>query len=68
VTIDPETPDRELIEACRDVQDDRFEAAFEELYRRYRDRVYSIAYRITGSATDAMDVVQESFRVLFLKI
>jgi RNA polymerase sigma-70 factor (ECF subfamily) len=68
VTIDLETPDRELIEACRDVQDDRFEAAFEELYRRYRDRVYSIAYRITGSATDAMDVVQESFRVLFLKI
>ncbi|MGA0869317.1 MAG: RNA polymerase sigma factor [Planctomycetota bacterium] len=68
MTIDPETPDRELIEACRDVQDDRFEAAFEELYRRYRDRVYSIAYRITGSATDAMDVVQESFRVLFLKI
>ncbi|MGA1525905.1 MAG: RNA polymerase sigma factor, partial [Planctomycetota bacterium] len=68
MTIDPQTPDRELIEACRDVQDDRFEAAFEELYRRYRDRVYSIAYRITGSTTDAMDVVQESFRVLFLKI
>jgi RNA polymerase sigma-70 factor (ECF subfamily) len=68
VTIDAQTPDRELIEACRDVQDDRFEAAFEELYRRYRDRVYSIAYRITGSTTDAMDVVQESFRVLFLKI
>lgn len=68
MTIDAQTPDRELIEACRDVQDDRFEAAFEELYRRYRDRVYSIAYRITGSTTDAMDVVQESFRVLFLKI
>ncbi|MDA0932746.1 MAG: sigma-70 family RNA polymerase sigma factor [Planctomycetota bacterium] len=68
MTIDPQTPDRELIEACQDVQDDRFEAAFEELYRRYRDRVYSIAYRITGSTTDAMDVVQESFRVLFLKI
>jgi RNA polymerase sigma-70 factor (ECF subfamily) len=68
VTISHETPDDELIHACRNVQDERFEAAFEELYRRYRDRVYSIAYRMTGSATDAMDVVQDAFRVLFLKI
>ena len=66
--FDSHTTDPALVDACRDVQDDRFEAAFEELYRRYRDRVYSIAYRMTGTSTDAMDVVQDAFRVLFLKI
>jgi len=60
--------DQQLIELCRRVEDDRFELAFEELYARYRDRVYSIAYRMTGTTTDALDVVQDSFRVLFLKI
>ncbi|MBI5850954.1 MAG: sigma-70 family RNA polymerase sigma factor [Planctomycetes bacterium] len=68
VICDSRTPDPALVEACRNVQDERFESAFEELYRRYRDRVYSIAYRMTGTATDAMDVVQDAFRVLFLKI
>lgn len=65
---DSRTPDSTLVEACRNVQDERFESAFEELYRRYRDRVYSIAYRMTGTAKDAMDVVQDAFRVLFLKV
>jgi RNA polymerase sigma-70 factor (ECF subfamily) len=68
VTFNAQSSDLELVDACRDVQDDRFEAAFEELYRRYRDRVYSIAYRMTGSANDALDVAQDTFRVLFLKI
>jgi RNA polymerase sigma-70 factor (ECF subfamily) len=60
--------DQQLVEACRDIQRDAFEAAFEELYRRYRDRAFGIAYRITGTASDAMDAVQDSFRVLFQKI
>ena len=54
--------------ACRDPNSDEFEAAFEALYYKYRDRVYSIAYRISGSSADAMDVVQESFSLLFRKI
>ncbi|MFO1054119.1 MAG: sigma-70 family RNA polymerase sigma factor [Planctomycetota bacterium] len=66
--FDARTPEASLVAACRDVQADSFECAFEELYRRYRDRVYSIAYRMTGTATDALDVVQDAFRVLFLKI
>ena len=53
---------------CQDPNSDRFEAAFEALYTRYRDRVYGIAYRVTGSSTDAMDVMQESFALLFRKI
>ena len=64
-TIDP---DLALVERCYDPNSDEFEAAFEALYTRYRDRVYSIAFRITGNSTDAMDVVQEAFSLLFRKI
>lgn len=35
--------------------------ALDELYERYRTMAYSIAYRITGDATLAEDVVQEAF-------
>ena len=61
-------PDFELIEACRDPSHEGFESAFERLYLRYRDRVYSVAYRITGNDGDAMDVVQESFGQVFRKL
>lgn len=61
-------PDLGLVEACQDPNSEEFEAAFEALYHRYRDRVHSIAYRISGSSADAMDVVQESFSLLFRKI
>ena len=33
--------------------------AYEELIRRHRDRIYRIALRITGDASDADDVTQE---------
>ena len=36
-------------------------AAFGELVRRYQDRLYNTAYRLTGNAEDAQDVVQEAF-------
>lgn len=49
-------------------ESDGFEAAFEALFRKYRDRVYAIAFRITGSAVDAMDVVQDSFALVFRKL
>lgn len=61
-------PDAALVAACRRPESDGFEEAFEALYLKYRDRVYSIAYRVTGSAADAMDVVQESFSLLFRKL
>ncbi len=61
-------PDAELIEACRHPELDGFEAAFEQLYLRYRERVYAIAYRVTNSTVDAMDVVQESFSLVFRKL
>ena len=61
-------PDSALVSRCQDPDSDDFEAAFEALYHRYLDRVYSIAYRITGTQADAMDVVQETFSLLFRKI
>lgn len=68
--MNPESrdPDADLVRACRDPDDDGFEEAFEQLYKRYRDRAYAIAYRITGNTVDAMDAVQESFSVLFRKV
>ena len=60
--------DFRLVRECQDPDSERFEEAFEALYTRYRDRVYSIAYRITGRSADAMDVMQESFSLLFRKI
>lgn len=66
--VNQQDPDRDLVRRCQDVNSEEFEAAFAALFARYRDRVYSIAYRIVGSATDAMDVVQESFSLLFRKL
>jgi RNA polymerase sigma-70 factor (ECF subfamily) len=35
--------------------------AFEELYRRHSGRVYNVAWRMTGSAADADDLLQDVF-------
>jgi RNA polymerase sigma-70 factor (ECF subfamily) len=61
-------PDRQLVLECQDPDSDHFESAFEQIYQRYRDRVYSIAHRVTGSSNDAMDIAQEVFSLLFRKI
>lgn len=41
--------------------------AFEQLYYRYRDWVYRLAWRFTGNRQDALDVVQETFTYLLGK-
>jgi RNA polymerase sigma-70 factor (ECF subfamily) len=49
--------DREIVHRCR-----RGElGAFEEMYKRYGSRLYTVAYRMTGSAADAEDLVQDIF-------
>jgi RNA polymerase sigma-70 factor (ECF subfamily) len=44
------------------------EQAFAALYRRHRDWVLRIAWRITGSRDDALDVLQDAFAYLFQKL
>jgi RNA polymerase sigma-70 factor (ECF subfamily) len=61
-------PDAELVTACMQPGEEGFEQAFEGLFRKYHERVYAIAFRITGSAVDAMDVVQDSFALVFRKM
>jgi RNA polymerase sigma-70 factor, ECF subfamily len=35
--------------------------AFEDLVRRYQNRIYSLAYRMTGDNVEAYDLTQEAF-------
>ena len=43
------------------------EAAFAILFEHYRDKIYSIAYRLTHSTTIAEDVVEDVFLKIWLK-
>ena len=52
-----EHSDTVLVEECRQ-GDSR---AFDELVRRYKDRVYNAVYRFLGNREDALDVSQEVF-------
>jgi RNA polymerase sigma-70 factor (ECF subfamily) len=49
--------DRELATACAAGDS----SVFEQIYRRYGDRMKSIAYHHLGSVSDAEDAVQETF-------
>ncbi len=44
---------------------DRFrrgeESAFEELFAKYREAVYAVAWKVLGDREEALDVVQETF-------
>jgi RNA polymerase sigma-70 factor (ECF subfamily) len=56
----PPGTDEDLLRATRAGD----EGAFLEVYRRYRDRVYRFAYRMTGSADAAWDVTHSCFASL----
>jgi RNA polymerase sigma-70 factor, ECF subfamily len=55
--------DGELIELINGGDD----GAYEVLYYRYRDWVYNLAWRFTGSESEALDVLQETFMYLLKK-
>ena len=58
---EPLNPDADIIEACRNGD----EEAFRVLVERYRSRVASIAYQVLGNYEDARDVAQEVFIKLY---
>ena len=37
------------------------QSAFDELFHKYKDRLFSLCYRFLGNRTDAEDVVQDAF-------
>lgn len=43
-------------------------AAFDELVRKYRPRVYALALHLTGEASDADDITQDAFLKAFYKL
>lgn len=49
--------DAGLVEECRKGDT----SAFDELVRRYKDRVYGVVYRFLGNREEALDVSQEVF-------
>lgn len=46
----------------------RDEEAFNEIVNRYGDKVFRLAYRITGSQNDAEEILQEVFLILVEKL
>ena len=48
--------------------DSQNEEAFTELVNRYSDKVYRLAYRLTGNPDDAEEVLQEVFIILVEKL
>lgn len=61
-------PDRELVQRCQALGSQDFEDAFAALYHKYKDRVYSIALRVTGNGADALDAAQEAFVLIYKNI
>jgi len=56
--------ERELVRRCREGS----EAAYAELVRAHRPRLFLLAYRLTGDRETAEDVVQETFLAAFRSI
>jgi RNA polymerase sigma-70 factor, ECF subfamily len=63
---DEEVPRAEDMLISRAREGDR--DAFEQLFNSYRNQVYSLAYRLTGSPSDAEDLTQEVFMQVMRKI
>jgi len=65
-------PDSKIVEACQQAleqgADLGLEGPFRRLYDLYKDRVYNVCFRVSGSATDALDASQETFGIIFRKL
>jgi RNA polymerase sigma-70 factor (ECF subfamily) len=59
-----EGSEKELIEACRQGAVE----AFRELFDRYKDLVYTVAFRYSGEDAIAQDITQETFLKVFVAI
>ena len=57
MTVGGKTTDRELVQSFQ--QGDR--SAYDQIYGRYRDRVYAICFRMLGRRPEAEEAAQETF-------
>jgi len=57
--------DDELVARLRDTRD---RAAFEELVRRHRNRVFALALRMTRNEEEALEIVQDTFLSAWRKL
>jgi RNA polymerase sigma-70 factor, ECF subfamily len=55
----PTPPERDDLLVARAARGDH--QALDELFARYRDPAYRVAYRLLGNAEDALDAVQDGF-------
>lgn len=62
--VDAGSDDRDVVARCR--RGDL--SAYEELYRRHSRRLYNVAYRMTGNAADADDLLQEIFLQVYRRL
>ncbi|HIE28816.1 TPA: sigma-70 family RNA polymerase sigma factor [Candidatus Poribacteria bacterium] len=56
--------EREIIKRCQSGD----EYAFEQLFYRYQETVYNVAYRMMGNRQDAEDITQEVFSRVYQKL
>jgi len=61
-------PDRELVQRCQEGNGPAFEKAYRELYDLFKDRVFTICLRVTGTEEDALDAAQETMVSLARRI
>jgi len=60
--------EEQLVKDCQAARGVDFEAAFSRLYVLYKDRVYTICFRVTGNQDDALDAAQETMVTLARRI
>ena len=65
----PKDSDFDLVRECQSAEEgDAAVEAFERIFERYRDRVFNLAIRLLGNASDAEDVSQEAFVTVYRKV
>jgi len=61
-------PNQELVRRCQEGRGPAFEEAYRELYDLFKDRVFTICLRVTGTEEDALDAAQETMVSLARRI